>query len=74
MKLAPGQRFNRLTAVKFLSVGDAISTPVKMAKIFTNQGKSMTISEWSKHLGIKEGSLYARLERGWPIEKALSKK
>lgn len=32
-----------------------------------------TISEWGDELGIKDGTIRARLNRGWSVEKALSK-
>lgn len=37
----------------------------------TYNGQTLTISQWAKKLGIKRGTLDARLRRGWPIEKAL---
>lgn len=38
------------------------------------QGKTMTIAEWSNHLGILYITLYQRIIRGWPLDKALSPK
>lgn len=37
----------------------------------TFNGKTQTLSDWSRELGIKRTTLTARLRRGWPIEKAL---
>ena len=39
--------------------------------LFNNEIK--TISEWGDELGIKDGTIRARLNRGWSVEKALSK-
>lgn len=39
---------------------------------FTYDGKTMTMSEWAKEIGISSSSLFGRLKRGWSIEKALS--
>lgn len=38
----------------------------------TYDGKTMTISDWAAHLGIKTQTLFARINNyNWPIEKAL---
>lgn len=37
-------------------------------------GKSQTLSEWSREIGISRGSLRDRLSNGWPIEEALTTK
>ena len=35
-------------------------------------GETLSLSEWSKRIGVKMNVLYARLRRGWSIEKTLS--
>lgn len=35
-------------------------------------GRSLSIGEWARELGIPHGRLRTRIRRGWPIEKALS--
>ena len=35
-------------------------------------GENRTISEWGEKLGIKEGTIRARMGRGWNVEKTLS--
>lgn len=37
-------------------------------------GKNMTISEWSKELGIPKNTIRHRIDAGKPVEKVLSKK
>ena len=37
----------------------------------TFNGKTQTLSDWSRELGIKRTTLTSRLRKGWPIEKAL---
>lgn len=39
----------------------------------TMNGESHTIQEWSEITGIKWTTIKARIEMGWPIEKALTK-
>lgn len=38
-----------------------------------HDGKRMIIVAWAKELGINEGTIRARLSRGWSTERALSK-
>lgn len=35
-------------------------------------GKKMTVGDWARHLGMPASTLSARLQRGWPIERALA--
>jgi hypothetical protein len=36
------------------------------------QGRTQTISAWAEEIGLNRGTLRARIERGWPIDKAIS--
>jgi hypothetical protein len=38
----------------------------------TYNNKTMTLTDWSKHLGIKRTTLSSRLRRGWTVEKAFT--
>ena len=40
--------------------------------LITYNGETHNISEWSEILNIKFGTLFARLKRGWSIEKTLT--
>lgn len=45
----------------------------KRETCITYKGKTLTISEWAKTLGIRPRTLYARLnEKGWTVEEALT--
>lgn len=44
----------------------------KTNRKLTYNGKTMTMAEWSREIGINSSSLFGRLKRGWSIEKALS--
>jgi hypothetical protein len=37
-------------------------------------GRSQTVPQWAKELGIAATTLYTRLYAGWPIERALTRK
>jgi len=39
----------------------------------TYQGRSQILSDWAKELGIKVTTLYARIKKGYPLEKAFQK-
>lgn len=43
-------------------------------RILEHDGLRMTIPEWAEHKGIEVGTLYARLHKGWSVEKALEEK
>ncbi len=38
----------------------------------THNGKTMTMTEWAEFIGIKTGTLWYRLEKGWTMERSLS--
>lgn len=38
----------------------------------TFDGKTMTLSEWSEHLGVRVETLRTRQSKGWPIERVLT--
>jgi hypothetical protein len=40
--------------------------------IVTWEGKSQTVSQWSKELGIRSATLHRRLRKGWDIDRALT--
>lgn len=39
--------------------------------MITYNGKTKTMTEWGKKLGILPGTIYARLKRGWSVERTL---
>ena len=39
---------------------------------FEHAGLNLTIAEWAERAGLKYMTLFQRLKRGWPIEKALN--
>lgn len=41
-------------------------------RYFTLNGKTQTMSQWADELGLKRTTVFNRLKRGWPIEKALT--
>jgi len=42
-------------------------------RLMTMNGETMTLSQWSRRTGIPQGTLRSRYERGWPVEKILTK-
>ena len=43
------------------------------SRVLTHDGKTLTVSQWARVIGINEGSIRRRLERGWSIHDALTK-
>lgn len=41
-------------------------------RIIEHNGDALTLAEWSRRTGMKYDTLLARLDRGWPVERALS--
>lgn len=41
------------------------------SKTITFQGKTMTETQWAESLGITQPALHERLNRGWPLHRAL---
>ena len=41
-------------------------------KLFSHAGRTMTLNEWAKHLGVRYQTLAHRLRQKWPIELVLT--
>lgn len=41
-------------------------------RVITWEGRSMTMAEWAKELGLTYGAIQHRLNRGWPMERIAS--
>lgn len=44
----------------------------RATRLYTFEGKTMCIADWAKEIGITPQSLQKRLNKGWPLELALS--
>ena len=42
------------------------------ARVLTHRGKSQTVAEWAREIGLPATTLYARLNKGIPVDEALS--
>lgn len=42
-------------------------------RILTVSGESKTLSQWSRETGVSQGTIIARIERGWSVESAVLK-
>jgi hypothetical protein len=41
-------------------------------KFFTHDGQTQILADWARSTGLGEGTIRRRLDRGWPIERALT--
>ena len=55
------------------------STPLEQANntsrstMLTYKGKTMSLADWARELGMNQGTLRSRIRNNWPTEKALTK-
>lgn len=47
-------------------------TPAYADHSVTFNGRTMSVPEWAEEIGITRVALYARLRKGWPLERALT--
>lgn len=41
-------------------------------KVIEFAGEAMSVGDWDKKLGLKQGGIWHRLNNGWPLERALT--
>lgn len=41
-------------------------------RVLTSRGRSLPVSQWAEEIGITPNCLFARLHKGWTVERALS--
>ena len=44
----------------------------RSVKMYTHNGKTMHASDWEKELGLKPGTVRARIKAGWDIKRAIT--
>lgn len=44
----------------------------RSSRLITHDGRTLTATQWSQQVGITSSALCARLNAGWPVDKALS--
>lgn len=81
-KLADKYCFNAIAKRHGVSVsvvvqvaGDYYEMPSEAARYdrkFKFRGKTQTLSEWSKELGINRSTLEYRINKGWPLEEVFT--
>lgn len=49
------------------------SRNTRVNAVYTHNGKTQNVAEWSRQTGIKAVTICTRLSRGWSIERALTK-
>jgi hypothetical protein len=64
-------RLNHGYSVEKAFTTKVIATKKSGKKYLTYNGETKTVSEWGKAIGINAKILYARLGRGWTIERTL---
>lgn len=56
------------------SIDSAMTTPIFLGKAITFQGETLSMAEWSRRVGAKEGNniVSKRLRYGWTVEQAIA--
>jgi len=58
------------------SIEDAFKNPIQKRKtnrkMISFNGKTQSVADWAREVGLAFGTLAVRLQKGWPIEKALT--
>lgn len=44
----------------------------RTTKLITMDGRTLSITQWAEELGIEPCTLWRRLQKGWPVERALT--
>ncbi len=44
----------------------------RATRLYTHEGKTMCIKDWADYIGISKSALKKRLDKGWPLDKALA--
>lgn len=44
----------------------------RTSKMITFNGKTLSATEWAKRIGMNRGGITKRLQKGWPLKKALT--
>jgi hypothetical protein len=42
------------------------------SRMITFNGKTLTATEWARKIGLNRGCIAKRIEKGWPLKKALT--
>lgn len=69
------QRLSRggYTLERALAAGRRSGRHFREPKKYTHDGESLSIREWAEKTGICEETIRARIERGWNVDKAVTK-
>ena len=65
-----GVKYSTLHARKRTDIESTVNADLRRSEYACN-GESRTISEWADKQGVQRHTIYKRLHRGWPLERAL---
>lgn len=57
---------------RWVSRTDSASNRAGFTRLITHNGKTQTVSAWSRETGVPYPTLIGRLNRGWPTDKAMT--
>jgi hypothetical protein len=71
---APCAGLRRLDSSGDFAPGNVTWGEGRPGRVLSRDGHSQSVAQWARELGLKEGTLRARLRKGWPVERALGKR
>lgn len=45
---------------------------MRSSRLLTHRGRTMTLTQWAREAGLDPATLSGRLQRGWPLQRALT--
>jgi hypothetical protein len=69
-----GAGLRRLDEAGHFEPGNVTWVNTRPCRVLTHAGRSMSITAWASELGVKPGTLRARLHAGWSVPRVLTKK
>lgn len=44
----------------------------RSSRMLTHEGQTMSVTQWARHLGVSDQTLFYRLRAGWPVPRVLT--
>jgi hypothetical protein len=69
----PGAGLQRIEPSRGFEPDNVIWSQGRPGKAITHEGRTLSVASWAREIGLKEGTLRARLKKGMPVAEALKR-